>query len=468
MDKLLKNKWFLPVMVLLAVMASRLASTIYYLEDPDSLRFALGTVRFDVVKLQPHFPGYPVFIALVKPIYTLLSSFALSFSIVGGLSTFFIISSLNVYLRKQENSYYWGILLVFFCPLIWLMGNRYMPDLLGTAMVFGVFAYLPLVHKKPEAKYILLILVGLLAGTRLSYLPMVFLPTMYTLFRCDEKLKMWVVVMASGLIWLVPMVLLTGYQELITAALTHTDGHFNQWGGAVSEGEKYFMRFTETVESIWADGFGGYWWPRGILTMVVSIGLIISVILGAFKSAVKISSFEKMMLWSGLIYLVWIFFYQNVVYKPRHVLPLLPLIIIYMARGFNLLWNKKWIGKASLVVFFLAYSVVCIKVVSAHKKPSAVAETGAYLKKVIAPGDFIASTNLVNEYLQSYNLTADFVNIEEDPQKLDSLIIAGQRVYAVGIFEREFPVLESRKEVFYHNPYVNRMWPKMEVRVFND
>ena len=37
-------------------------STIYYIEDLDSLRFALSMIDYDVAKLQPHFPAYPVFL----------------------------------------------------------------------------------------------------------------------------------------------------------------------------------------------------------------------------------------------------------------------------------------------------------------------------------------------------------------------------------------------------------------------
>jgi len=53
--------------ILLAVcMGSRLWSAIYYIEDPDSLRFALGVIDFDVVRIQPHFPAYPVFCFFAK------------------------------------------------------------------------------------------------------------------------------------------------------------------------------------------------------------------------------------------------------------------------------------------------------------------------------------------------------------------------------------------------------------------
>ncbi|MFT7333157.1 MAG: hypothetical protein ACI81S_001375 [Sphingobacteriales bacterium] len=467
MKKLLENKWLVPVVVFVAIIASRLASTIYYLEDPDSLRFALGAIRFDLVKLQPHFPGYPVFIALVKPIYALLSSFALSFSIIGALSTFIIIWGIKFFVKNQ-NSTLWLLLLTFFNPLMWLMANRYMPDLLGTAMVFGVFGLLIQINKWKEAKFLLLLLVGLLAGTRLSYLPMVFLPTVYTLFWSGDKLKMWIVLIFSSLVWLAPMVWITGFEELVKAAVTHTDGHFNQWGGAISEGEKYFIRFTETLESLWADGFGAYWWPRSWLTVIVGFGVLGGLVLGVFQQRFKLSFAERMLLWSGFIYLIWIFFYQNVVYKPRHVLPLIPLIIIYLSRGFQRVWESGKVGQVILGVFFVAYISVSLSLVIAHKTPSAVAESAEFLKEKIKPGAFVASTNLVNEYLQAYDLPATFVNIEEGTILMDSLILAGEKVFAVGIFDREFPIIENDKKVFYHNPYVNRMWPKMEVRIFND
>ena len=47
-------------------LASRLLSSIYYIEDPDSLRFVLGVLDYDVSKMQPHFPAYPVFALSLK------------------------------------------------------------------------------------------------------------------------------------------------------------------------------------------------------------------------------------------------------------------------------------------------------------------------------------------------------------------------------------------------------------------
>ena len=72
-------------------LTTRAFTSIYYIEDIDSLRFAFSLYEFDLTKLQPHFPGYAVFCFLSKILYQFTNSIGLSFSIIGGLSVFFII-----------------------------------------------------------------------------------------------------------------------------------------------------------------------------------------------------------------------------------------------------------------------------------------------------------------------------------------------------------------------------------------
>ncbi|MYE87547.1 hypothetical protein F4X33_00930, partial [Candidatus Poribacteria bacterium] len=77
--------------VFILCVGSRLLTTIYYIEDLDSLRFALSMVDYDVTKLQPHFPAYPVFCFVGKLIYAVTGRYALAFSIIGGVSVFLTI-----------------------------------------------------------------------------------------------------------------------------------------------------------------------------------------------------------------------------------------------------------------------------------------------------------------------------------------------------------------------------------------
>ena len=62
-------RWSLLLLICLVV---RGLTAIYYIEDIDSLRFALSLRDFNVAEYRPHFPGYPVFCALAKLLYLLM------------------------------------------------------------------------------------------------------------------------------------------------------------------------------------------------------------------------------------------------------------------------------------------------------------------------------------------------------------------------------------------------------------
>ena len=78
----------LTISLFFVCLLSRVATSIFHIEDIDSLRFALSLHEFNVLKLQPHFPGYPVFIGIAKGLYFITKSMGITFSIIGGLSLF--------------------------------------------------------------------------------------------------------------------------------------------------------------------------------------------------------------------------------------------------------------------------------------------------------------------------------------------------------------------------------------------
>ena len=136
-------------------------NTIHYIEDPDSLRFALGVQNFRPGEGIPHFPLYPVFIYLLKIPYLLLGKFSYAFSFVNALALF----GLFYYSLKWTKNYYLAIV-VLLLPVHWIMAGRYMPDLLGVTVVLGL--YYSLFKNKLLACGVLSIL---LIGIRLSYFP---------------------------------------------------------------------------------------------------------------------------------------------------------------------------------------------------------------------------------------------------------------------------------------------------------
>ena len=160
--------------LLICCVISRILTTIYYVEDIDSLRFAYSVIdEYNILKLQPHFPGYVVFCGLAKAAYFITNSIGSSFAIIGGLSIFVIIWAIHKIIEVKELSKtsLFCSSIILLNPFIWLMSNRYMPDLLGAACCLVCFYFLTKLNHKRLFISIGYGLIGITAGIKLSFLP---------------------------------------------------------------------------------------------------------------------------------------------------------------------------------------------------------------------------------------------------------------------------------------------------------
>ncbi len=62
----LTGRWGLPLLAGLLTLLARLPFTVDRLWDHDSVQFALGVLEFDLAAHQPHPPGYPLYLAVLK------------------------------------------------------------------------------------------------------------------------------------------------------------------------------------------------------------------------------------------------------------------------------------------------------------------------------------------------------------------------------------------------------------------
>lgn len=446
------------------------------------------TQGYDVAALQPHFPGYPVFWIWAKGAHLLTGSFSLGFSLVGGLATAVLIWAAlrlrGLSLRSIEGLALAGIL--FFAPLLWLMGNRYMPDLLGTAvallaLVFLLQALLPRRDHLPEHVFgfrpalLGLALAGLLAGLRLSYLPLLLPVVIGVLWHTPRRGQVLLAGTAGVLVWLVPMILDTGLATLFDVAWAQTAGHFTDFGGTVHTNSDLTARLLGLVEGLWADGFGGWWPGRHPLTVVVGVGLLGVGTVGAQRLwRLRSPAWRRSLLWVGggvALYAVWIFFFQNVIHKSRHVLPLLPFLGMGLAAGAVAFWQRKaWWSRIAVALFFVAYASVTLVLVHQHRSPTAIAQTKAFVDTKGERTDplRIASVPLVNDYLRAQQVKAHYLSVEDstDLKRLRRPPADGQTL-VIGTYASVLEAPPDHVHTFYHNPYVNRMWPEVTVYVYD-
>ena len=132
------------------------------------------------------------------------------------------------------------------------------------------------------------------------------------------------------------MVFITGPSDLLLMAKKQTVGHFMaDFGGTIFTDKSMYDRILLLIRSVWADGFGGYWTSRGPTSILLSAALIAQLFLGSKDVFRKWNSENKIrpfILCAG-IYFVWILLFQNVIYKSRHVLPIILFFCILMIEG---------------------------------------------------------------------------------------------------------------------------------------
>jgi hypothetical protein len=536
-----------------ACVVSRLLTTIYYIEDTDSLRFALSVYdEFDVASLQPHFPGSPVFWAAARLFYWMTGSFAFAFSLVGGLATFAVVY-FCVRLAGRDPLSPDGLaiaFLLFFNPMIWLMGNRYMPDLMGLGLALaalasltavkplGAPAALPALSASTSLRTGILagsfngllagILTGLLAGTRLSYVPLLLPAYLMRLRRQPLQLTAWTLLGTA--IWFIPMLADTGRDALVTSASQQTEGHFTEFGGTVETNPNLLVRTTRVAEGVWADGYGAWWPDRHWLTAVVAAGLTAAAMAAVIAAAVSHSDSRststrprspstrprspsasdsrspstrprspstrhrpfrqassashlssspslasssssepaarpKLLLVSVLTYALWIFLFQNVIYKSRHVLPLVALAAIPIGIGLaRLARGPRLAARGAAGVFAVAYIAVMLVIVTQHREPTAIAQIKEHVQD--ARPAYIASIPLVNFYLSRQGVEATYLSVHDQADRERLGDVKGKLI-VIGRYPEIMPPDPVAVDTFYHNPYVNRMWSEVVAHVYD-
>ncbi len=476
--KFSKNSFFYnlktPYILLFTLcMATRLFTSINYLEDIDSMRFALSILDYNILEDRPHFPGYPIFCLIVKCIYFITNSIQISFSIIGAISIFIIIYFSNLIFKffiKSQSQFV--TILLFLNPLLWNLSNRYMSDLFGLSLLMIItYHYLYYINYREKLNLFYgTFVLGLLAGVRISFFPF-FIPIILY-FTFTENLKnqiiTFIILLFGVLIWLIPLVIITDINELYQTSIEHVYGHFYKWGGSViTSKSSQVHRFIKTFESIWADGMGSYWLGRHFITIFISAGWILSFYYALVRSNHLLIDASrktiKVLIMSIISYFVWILLFQNVVYKPRHIIPFIPFIVMLCSIGLISLTNRNKNFKIFIYSFFTTILILTSYLNYQHASPSAISQIKDYVVKDNEKLKIFYSSGLINKYMMKHNGTEDIIFKNLDAKSdIINYYRSGFTIYStskLNIINMDL-IFESN---FYHNPYVNRLWPIMQI-----
>ena len=292
-------------------------------DDYDSIGFVRALTKFDLARLQPHFPGYPVYVALgdlgaaagLAPLAaaTLISALAAAATAAAVWRLGFAVAAADdTASAAAAPTAGWAALALYLGAwLPWQLGGAALSDATATAFVALAFAALTVDGAAAAAAAGAAIALAL--GTRASYWPLALSFALVAARRRHRRAAL--AGAAAGLAaWLVPFVSLVGPRALWSLGRTHLVGHFTVWGGSVVTRPNLGARAWACVRALVYDGLFPHPLALGAAAVIV-----------ALAAAPPCRRARRLALVVGAPYLAWAFFGQNVIEQPRHLLPLVTL-----------------------------------------------------------------------------------------------------------------------------------------------
>lgn len=374
----------------------------HWLTDWDSVQFAMALKDFDILKHQPHPPGYILYIFLGRVFNVLLKNDTLALTSLSALLG--TLTAIPLYLLAKEITNkkiaFISTVLFLVAPIHWLLSEVALTNVPG--MFFTVLtAYL--LYKAKDSKNFLLLgsfLAGLTLGVRFAeYSIVLSLLILVLIYRKNIKdiLKASIYFSAGILIWLIPLIFDTGWLEFVHA--------YSQQISYIASHDSTGALISRLVQiwKLFLTGYSPFFIPIAIFAL----------------SRFRKNLFLAVWLLSYLIPLIFIYNLE----VSRHVLPLLPPFVLM----FSLILSK-FKNKILLVCCIILTMAIFLTSFSQVKKqnmltPPSIAPV-LYVKENFNPQNTTLITTFTFRQFQYY--APEFENYwgsENAPGDIESEII---------------------------------------------
>lgn len=381
------TRWVLAA-ILAGVLAGHLPWLAPALEDIDSTNFALGVRAFDVAQHQPHPPGYPIFIALAKGSTAVARGLvpagapstwaeARGLAVWGALLAALAVAPLFVFFRTLDGNRWHGVLaaaLTLANPLFWLNASRPLSDvpglgvaLVAQALLASAFATQRDVGRARRGEAVdrarlmrsgrLLVAGALVSGLAIgmrSQTAWLTLPLL-ALVLADRRgrdvagaLLGAAITFAIGvLLWLVPLVVVSGGPASYVAALASQAGEDLAYVDLVATNptpRRLAFALIRTFVFPWVST------PLAIAVLVAAAAGVLACVARDRRALATLAA-------SGGVYLLFHLFFQETI-TTRYAIPLVVPVAWLAIRGLATLGPvATWAGGLGLIAASLALAI---------------------------------------------------------------------------------------------------------------
>ena len=377
------------------------------LPDLDAVNFARSLNRFELAAQAPHFPGYPVYVALARLASAAGASEVLALALPGLVLGAVAIGALGLVSRRYlgDTGALVAAALLALLPLPVLFGAT--PGSDGTGLAFLVLAACAALRVADSVPR-MAVLAGAVAGVALGARPS-FLPALLGLTLVVPRGRRWAALAGSGMgvaAWLVPLVVLTGPAELLRICSGFLLGHAGKWGGTVAVRPDLGWRLEHFGFDILAAGLGLPWPGVGgdsvavlaarLLLVLGLTGALVALAHAALRASLSASERRVALLALALggPYAAWMFLGQNLL-KARHALPVVLAVALLAAVGVAVLARIRPSRVSVSVAGALAASTVAVMLPVAleqGREPSPAARLVAHVSSTLAPSGTLLFT----------------------------------------------------------------------------
>lgn len=364
-----------------------------WLEDWDSVQFALALNNFSIVDHQPHPPGYPLYIVLGRIFNLFLHNGTLTLTTLSVLLGALSVIPLYLLLRQIMGKWvaFLASALFLVIPIQWTLSEVALTNIPG--MFFTLITALLLYRGRNSRKYLFTgsFLAGLTLGVRFAeYSILIALLALLLMARKNlaDMVKSTILFLGGISLWLVPLVLDTRLMSFINA-------YINQINYIVAHDSSLSdFKILGRLSHIWELFIAGF--------TIYFIPVLILIAFYLIKNYKTIKEWKHLFIFTWILsYLIPLLFIYNLEF-PRHLLPLLPPLVILFGLALEHLMKKYLVILGYSGVIILLWIISLSQVQKIHNLIPPTIAPVLYVKENLNPQDTLLLTTFTYRQFQYY------------------------------------------------------------------